>query len=402
MIADAALRRAHLVWFPAALLLASSTAPVQAHEEPGESEDWRATPFLQAFFDRQREPTIRLTDVTIKQNASSVAGILARGDVSVRLPGLLMVTGEAQEAWLRKAAKDLASTGFVVLAVQQAQPERQTALLQETTQELRLKRLEAALHWLQSRPFVDADRIGLMGWRDAATDVLRLAARHEVQAVILRSNLRDLRPALEKPAAATLVICGGQEPGSDPAAAAALQSRLRRQSPLHAVHSFAEARPGFMMRPADSEDDLETVGLAWVAIYEFLGEHVEEAGSHDHGHDHHSGSGQQLARVIDIMRTICSTDGLRGQLARQLSAPKDEIGWETARSQAAMMAAAGNLLLEHRPPQGNPAVWRQRAKEYRAAAVQLLGHVQEQDVEAARKSIGGLSQHCAACHSDFR
>jgi hypothetical protein len=110
-----------------------------------------------------------------------------------------------------------------------------------------------------------------------------------------------------------------------------------------------------------------------------------------------------IARIVDIMRVINSDDGVRGRLAGELGQPpQDSAAWERARSDAAIIAEAGNLLLAETAPRGSADQWRQRATDFRASAQELLQGVTERDLAAAQRSLREMPATCAACHADFR
>src|SRR5205814_459253 len=138
--------------------------------------------------------------------------------------------------------------------------------------------------------------------------------------------------------------------------------------------------------------------LAWVGIYEFLAKHVEDATATKSVVPE-----ADIARIVDIMRVINSDDGVRGRLAQSLAAPPANDGqWEQARSEAAIVAEAGNLLLAHRPPKGSLTGWRQRATDFRGAAQELLRAIEMRDYAAAQLSLRMLPRTCSACHADYR
>jgi hypothetical protein len=147
----------------------------------------------------------------------------------------------------------------------------------------------------------------------------------------------------------------------------------------------------------DSEREIsETV---WVEIYELMGKHVEDARVADPSPPLESG----VARIVDIMRAINSDDGVRGRLARMLASPPvNAEQWEQARSEAAIVAEAGNLLLARRPSKGSAAGWRERSIEFRTAAETLLRAVEAHDFSAAQEALRTLPKTCAACHAEYR
>ena len=168
---------------------------------------------------------------------------------------------------------------------------------------------------------------------------------------------------------------------------------------FEAVNALAQRGKVAAAYPSRLESQTAMSEQAWVDIYEFFGKHVEDArvtvapAQPD----------ARFARIVDIMRAINSDQGVRGRLARSLAAPPaDAAAWEQARSDAAMLAEAGNLLLARQPPKGSTAGWQQRAADFRAAAQPLLRAMERRDFSAAQQSLRELPQTCAACHAEYR
>ncbi len=110
-----------------------------------------------------------------------------------------------------------------------------------------------------------------------------------------------------------------------------------------------------------------------------------------------------IARIVDIMRVINSDEGIRGRLASELAEePSQDAIWEHARSDAAIVAEAGNLLLAEPAPRGSAAGWRQRAVEFRTSAQGLLRAVEARNLDAARRALREMPATCAACHAEYR
>lgn len=168
---------------------------------------------------------------------------------------------------------------------------------------------------------------------------------------------------------------------------------------LDAVNRLAHTSKVTAVYPTQMDSQMRMTEGAWVDIYEFLGKHVEDALVPNTP----AGADAPIVRIVDIMRAVNSEQGVRGRLARALTTPPaDEAVWEQARSDAAMVAEAGNLLLAEKPPKGSPAGWRRRATDFRAAAQALLGAVERRDFAATQQSLRELPQTCAACHVDYR
>jgi len=137
----------------------------------------------------------------------------------------------------------------------------------------------------------------------------------------------------------------------------------------------------------------------WVDVYEYFGKHVEDARTAEPA----SPAQPPTARIIDIMRSINSEQGVRGRLARALATqPPTDAEWEQARSDAAIVAEAGNILLAEKPPKGSMTAWQRHAADFRTAAQRLLKAVAARDFAAAQQSLRDLPQTCAACHAEHR
>src|SRR6185503_15840812 len=134
-------------------------------------------------------------------------------------------------------------------------------------------------------------------------------------------------------------------------------------------------------------------------VYEYLGKHVEDARAAQPPVT----SERQIVRVVDIMRAMNSDQGVRGRLARALAAPPAGSNeWEQARSEAALLAEGGNMLLAQRPSKGSIEQWRAHARDFRAAAEALLEAVAARDFAASQQRLRELPRTCAACHADHR
>jgi Cytochrome C' len=137
----------------------------------------------------------------------------------------------------------------------------------------------------------------------------------------------------------------------------------------------------------------------WVDVYEYFGKHVEDVRINQPA----SSSEPPIARIIDIMRAINSEQGVRGRLARALATPPSTVEqWEQARSDAAVVAEAGNILMAEKPPKGSATGWQRRATDFRQAAQRLSNAVAARDFAAAQQSLRELPQTCAACHAEYR
>ena len=299
-------------------------------------QTWSSIPFLDVFTARETAPPPAAQSVQLDVGGHRLAAYLVTPFQQGPLPAVLLVPGrEGFTDTFRTFAREMAGAGYVALAIDdRPDPDaRGLALLREVVGQS--TDLAAAVEWLATRPMVDPERIGAIGWNDGFDAVVRLAAAGKVKAAY----------------------------------------------------------------PIGLVSQVGMTEQAWVDVYEYLGQHVEEVG-------HTQTSAQpdaRIARIVDIMRAINSDQGVRGRLARALAtAPVGSAEWEQARSEAAMLAEAGNLLLAQRPPRGSLAGWQQRATEFRSAAQTLLRAVETRDFAASQQSLRELPQTCAACHADHR
>jgi hypothetical protein len=134
---------------------------------------------------------------------------------------------------------------------------------------------------------------------------------------------------------------------------------------------------------------------AWSEIYKFLNGAAAPAPP--------PASSSLVVTIRDIMRVINSDDGVRGKLARLLTASSGaDVQWDQARSHAAVLVESCDWLLGLRPPKGSLAGWRGHVADYRAATQTLLKAVEQRDLPAAQQALGRLPQSCGSCHADHR
>ncbi len=353
-----------------ALVLGAVNSGAQQTGDP-----WFTRPFLELFRRQEAGPRLVTESVEIDAGASKLPGYLVRPAVPEKLPALLLAPGEkGLTPELQQSARELAGAGYVTLAVAYDQPPAAAGspLMRTISEEQTADRLGAAVEWLAAQPFTDPERLGAIGWEASTGRVLRLAGRGKLQAAVVSgadvcTEVQSLPPLKNLPV--LVLATGGRRD------CAALEAPLR---------------------VAAAEADAEQT---WVEIYEFLAKHVEDARATAAP----ASPEGQIARIVDIMRVLSSNEGVRGRLAQSLAAPPaSEEQWEQARSEAAIVAEAGNLLLARRPPKGTVSGWRERATAFRGEALTLLHAIERRDFSAAQQSLRTMPQTCAACHADYR
>lgn len=368
----------------------------------GPTGKWHQSPFLKEFFARGAVPQLLTTEVKIKTESGQLRAVLVRPDVSERLPAVLLAPSQSGlDDFSREAVKNFADIGFVALAVDY-DPDRlagKSTLLKDVAEEQLLGNLNAALQWLAAQQAVDAQRLGVVGFRESAPYALQLAARQQVRAAVVQTSCQAVANLLEKCQVPVLLVAGGKDAGGNPPAVADLKRRLEGGGLPHEVQVFPEVGGPFMMQPDLHEANETAAEVAWVSIYHFLGSHVEDAvtvttktGPHE----------QHVAKIVDVMRTINAVDGVRGQLGKNLQKPSDNVPWDLAGSQARLLTEAANLMLADRPAKGTLSAWRNQVEQYRKVARGVLTAVEAHDLDAARHQFGLLAESCGSCHSAFR
>jgi carboxymethylenebutenolidase len=389
------------------LLLALACGPGIPAQPPGKPPPpGGLPPFLEEFRARN-EPTVVTREVRFPSAAGTVRGYLARQDVREALPAVLLIHDQAGLSdWVKQSARELASIGYVVLAVDLGgrvpppgkSPGPAAALADEPT----LADLSAAVRWLRRRPDVLPECVGVVGWAWGADLALALAAATPVQAcVVCYGSLAADAALLGGLRTTPLMILVAGKDRSLPAFRKALEgARI-----LHRVRVYDGVSPGFMTpRPGKPHAHDETEE-AWVEIYNFLGKYVEDAP--DNGPAFagavKAAPPDKEAAIADLMRAVNEPTGVRGALIRALAKkPAALQEWETVRANAALIAEAG-VLLEHRTPRkGAHGHWLQQARAYTAAARAVVAAADRQDYAGARRALGELGERCAACHKQHR
>jgi carboxymethylenebutenolidase len=392
----------------AVFLLALAYGPGTPAQPPSKpSPPGKLPPFLDEFRARN-EPAVLSREVCFPSATGTVRGYLARQDTREALPAVLLIHDQAGPSdWIKQSARELASIGYVVLALDLGKrvpasgksPGPAAALADEPT----LADLSAAVRWLRRRPDVLPERIGVVGWSWGADQALALAAATPLQAcVVCYGTLAD-DAALFAGLRTTplLVIVAGKE-RSLPAFRKALEAARIH----HRIRVYEDVSQGFMTpRPGKQHAHAETE-QAWVEIYNFLGKYVEDApdnGPAFAGAAKSSPRDSAAATIADIMRAVNEPTGVRGALIRALEKkPGGPQEWESVRAHAALIAEAGALLEHRRPRKGAHAHWLHEARAYTAAARAVVAAADRQDYEGARHALGALGERCAACHKQHR
>ena len=171
--------------------------------------------------------------------------------------------------WVKEQAADLASHGYVALAVDlyrgevAKDPETAHELMRALPQDRAIRDLNAAYSYLASRPDVDKARIGGIGWCMGGGYALQLAIHEpDLKAVSINYGALATDPAdLGKIHAAVIGNFGGQDHGIPAASIDAFAAQLKKQNvPVDmkiypdAGHAFENPNNKTGYREADAAD----------------------------------------------------------------------------------------------------------------------------------------------------
>lgn len=279
------------------------------------------------------------------QGEATAAGYLAKPASGSNLPAVLLVPeSSALTGPVLQTARDMAAHGLVALVVDYDPDHvsRESDLVQSVMDEQISLRLSSGAEWLaRQRPLVDPERIGAIGWGSRAARVRKLLQEGKIRAGVVVEGKACTGPAEGAP----ILVIGGD-------------------------CDFTQVQE-FLKKPAVPKTAVS--------------------------------SSSSAATIRDIMRVINSDDGVRGALARMLSAsPNTEVPWDQARSRAAVMVDSSDWLLPQRPPRGSETGWRAHVADYKAATLTLLRAVEQHDLPAAQQALARLPQACGSCHLDHR
>ena len=329
----------------------------------------------------QKPPAVSASFVKVQATGAAVSGYLAKPAAGSGLPAVLLAPASSDlKGAVLEAARDLASHGFVALAVDY-DPEhvsQESDLVQSVAAEQLSLRLIAAADWLaRQRPLVDPQRINAIGWDEASPRILKLAQQGQIHVGVMIESERCAAPENlpAAPAAPMLLAIGGCTPEQ-----------------VQELKASVEAGGAYRVASAP----------AWSEIYKFLNEAVVRDTAVP---AMPPASSTLVVTIRDIMRVINSDDGVRGKLARLLAGSASagaEVQWDQARSHAAVLVESCDWLLALRPAKGSLAGWRRHVTEYRTATQTLLKAVERRDLPDAEQALGRLPQSCGSCHADHR
>jgi dienelactone hydrolase len=328
----------------------------------------------------------------------SIPGFWARVERKEPLPAILLVYDDAKlDTWMQTNARHLASIGYAVLAVW-LECRSMVGDLNGTFNDRPQAELSACMRWLRRRPEVLPGRFGVVSLGSlSGRQTLMFASSRQVQACVVcdgfvESYANVLRGLRGTP---MLAVYGADDQRSSHEA-----RRLEQKHAPCKLYAAPNARTGFLGPPDSKAYNHDAAEDAWVAIYNFLEKHVEDARPAEIAAPP---ALKSVATVADIMKAINDPSGVRGTLSRALEQPpKTDREWRHIRATAALMAQSGVWLEGQAPPKGSVTQWQEQARAYTAAAQAIVDAADRREHGAAQQALQRLAGQCAACHHEHR
>ena len=375
-----------------------------------------ALPLFLDLFAATHRITVRTEPANWIGVTGKQSGFFARREAPVPLPGLIIIPdGSNSSKWYENTTKELAGIGYAVLLVRIDSRQINTSPTvtknntdAATNRAKTLADLSSAVSWLRRHTKVDADRVGVLGWSEAAAWAIELAADQGLQGCVMvhgfaqpdtvtLSALRRTRTGVMEVRTRMSLVEQVQR--------ATIADRLKSAGVVHNVFVFDQATAGFMNPDLKTHYRSEEAEKAWFVTYEFLEGQVEAAAEKfavvataaPIAEEKHA------ATIAELMRVINAPTGVRGDLARLLADEPANAGiWKQVRAHAAVMSETGTRLQAHVPMRGTRTSWRKYAGEYRNLATSLVAAADRRDYGSSQKLLGRIADSCGACHLEHR
>ena len=366
--------------------------------QPGKLRD--LTPFLDDYYSRTDPPVVD-EEVWIKGEGADRGGLRrdfmaywARPKRKDPLPAVVLAYDDAKLAgWMPAVAIELATIGYAVLAVD-LQHKPIIGDLEHLADEEPQRRLSDCMRWLRCRAEVLPNRLGVIGFGVSGRQALLFASSRQIQACVICDAATTLTDAERRGLRGTpvLVVHG------DDHALNGFASLLNKERITQKIHA-AKSKAGFLGPPGSKTYNHDAAEDAWVAIYNFLEKHVEDAKPAETV----ARPAKSALTISDMMRAVNDPSGVRGTLSKALETqPKTARQWSQVRAHAALIAELGTWLQAQTPPKGPAGHWQEQAQAFSAAAAAIVDAAERRDHALAQRRLADLAGKCAACHNVHR
>jgi carboxymethylenebutenolidase len=251
------------------LLVVAGCAPKQAGEGVSSEARTGAAPFVET--------------VTYGAGPETLRGILCRPAGEGGHPAVVVVHGDfGLTGWVKETARRLAGAGYLSLAVDLYRGQAVTGVLDAHIMDRGLSEgrvladLQAAVDFLEGRPDVRKEAIGILGWDTGGGYALDAALNDSrLRAVVTCCGRLTTDPALLAPLQASVLgLFAGQDEGISSRTIAQFRAAMEKAGKrLVGIHVYVACGHGFMdpstAQPAGTQVD-DARDDAWAKIHKYL------------------------------------------------------------------------------------------------------------------------------------
>jgi carboxymethylenebutenolidase len=233
-------------WLLCPLVVVAGCAPKQAGKAVSSEAITAAAPAFGAVVET----------VTYRAGPETLRGILCRPAGEARHPAVIIVHGDfGLSDWVKETARQLAGAGYLSLAVDLYRGQAVTDVLDAHIMDRGLSEdrvitdLRAAVDYLEGRPDVRKDAIGILGWDTGGGYALDAALNDSrLRVVVTCCGRLTTDPALLAPLnASVLGLFAGQDEGISPQTIAQFRAAMEKAGKrLAGLHVYPACGHGFM------------------------------------------------------------------------------------------------------------------------------------------------------------
>jgi len=223
-----------------------------------------------------------------------IATYVARPDGAQKSPALVlgyefwgMLEVPAGAPHMRELAQRFAAAGYVAVvpdyyAARGQQPTMEGGTITGSPSDAQsTSDLCAAVHWLQAQPYVDAERVGVIGWCGGGRQALFLAAKCSgVHAAATFYGRPINRPTMPGPSPIDLVdqmpcpifgAYGEADRGIAVETVRTFEAALEAAGKTHEIHIYPDAEHAFMNDRRPEGYNAAAAADAWARVLDFFG-----------------------------------------------------------------------------------------------------------------------------------
>jgi len=231
-----------------------------------------------------RTPTLKTEMITIRSGAENISGFLVLPGGRGRHAGIIALhEWWGLNEWVKMQATSLAANGYVVIAVDLYRgkitdnPSEARKLKRALPEDRAIRDMNAAFHYLATRPDVDSKHIGSIGWSMGGRLAIQLAI-HETRLAacvvnygVLPADLVDVK----KINAQVLVNCGALDRGIPPSRVRAFEKLMKAAGQSADVNIYAGAGHAFENPRNKNGYRPEAAADAWCRTLSFVAKTIK-------------------------------------------------------------------------------------------------------------------------------